>query len=159
MGQRIAESIVRKQREQQTAQAQQQQQPPQSSEWHELPRPLAYYYQPHQFQQIPPQTKQVLYDFTLRDNHVLWIMQVASNWWDSTWSEWRIDGATIETVYRWINNINSPLVVSDRYLIAYKTVQWIVHNDSDVSIMAEVLLDGVVYHLEDWKKMNKVGKV
>lgn len=151
IGQRIAEEILRNQARKQQAVADKT-----VATWKELPRPLSYYYRPHQYATISSKTTQTLFDFTLRKNHVLWIMQVASNWWETTWSEWKVDGEAIDKVERWISNINTPLVIKDRYLLAYKNVQWIVHNDSQVQIIAEVLIDGVVYHLDDWKKMNRV---
>jgi len=122
----------------------------------ELPRPLSYYYQPHKYVTIPGGYKATLFDFPVPGNHVLHIHQIANNWFNDTYSDWSIDGARFEKVERWISSLNAPLTVKDRYIVAYKNVKWITFNNGKDAIISEVLIDGVVYLLDDWK--NLIGK-
>jgi len=128
-------------------------QPPEQAGFKEHPRPLSYYYTPHQYQTIEAGDTVTLFDFVVPGSHVLHVHQVANNWYEDTYSEWKVDGARFEKVERWISSINTPLVIKDRFVCAYKNVKWITFNKSDGSILSEVLIDGIVYHLDDWKKI------
>jgi hypothetical protein len=119
----------------------------------ELPRPLSYYYQPHKYVTIPGGFKATFFEWWLPDNHVLHIHQVANNFFMDTYSDWIIDGVRFEKVERWISSLNAPLNVKDRYIVAYKNVKWITFNKGKEDIISEVLIDGVVYLLDDWKSL------
>jgi len=120
----------------------------------EQPRPLSYYYRPHKYKTVEPGTHEIIYDFNVPGNRVFHIHQVANNWFRDTFSEWKLDGVRLEKVERWISSINSPLVIKDRFLVAYHNVKWITYNNSDSAIISEALLDGLVWALPDWLKVR-----
>lgn len=152
-GRRIAETILEAQsRELQTEKEVKQ------ARFKELPRPVSYYYDPHRYATVEAGETKTLYDFKLPKNRVFHIHQVANNWFHDTYSIWKLDGARVEKVERWISSINSPLVIKDRYLVAYNSVKWITVNNSLESIISETLLDGLVWLLSDFELFIKQRK-
>ena len=144
---RIAESIILAQEiaRLQTAKVQ--------NGFKEMPRTLAYYYRPHQYATVAPGETKIIYDFNVPSNHVFHILQVGNTYFFNTYSIWRVDGVNLERVERIISDINSPLQIGDRQLYAFQNVRWITHNDSDESIISNVLIDGKIYHIDDFKKL------
>lgn len=144
VGRRIADDILASQHETFQVEAD-------KFKYKEMPRPLSYYYRPHQYATVQPKEMKIIYDFTVPYDHVLHIHQVANNYFVDTVSEWKIDGATFEKVLRFIADINNPPVIKDRYIVAYHSVAWNTTNNSNKAILSEVLIDGIVYHIDDWK--------
>ena len=125
----------------------------QQQQFQETPRPLAYYYPPHHYVSISPKTKTTIYEFTVPPNHVFHIHQIANNWFTDTYSIWSIDGTVFEKVERWISSINAPLTIKDRYIVAYNNVRWTTYNNSRNTIISEVVLDGEIYLVADYKNI------
>jgi len=128
-------------------------QPPEKGGFKEQPRPLSYYYNPHQYATVEAGETETIYDFTVPGSHVLHVHQVANNWFEECYADWKIDGARFERVERWISSINTPLVIKDRCILAYKNVKWIFYNKCDEDVLAETLIDGIIYHVDDIKKV------
>ena len=119
----------------------------------ETPKPLAYYYKPHQYETVPAGEHVVIYSFNVPPEHVLHIEQVANNWFEDTYIEWEVDRVLMEKIERFLASINSPVDIRHRYIIAKDKVQWTAYNNSTEDIISEVVCDGTIYHINDWKRM------
>jgi len=134
-------------------------QPPEKAGFKEQPQPLSYFYPPHHYETVEGSDSLVLYDLKVPPGHLFHIHQVANNWFEDCFADWKIDGARFERVERWISSINAPLVIKDRFILAYNSVKWIFYNQSDESVIAEVLIDGMIWLYDDWKKYAASAKV
>lgn len=128
---------------------------PKPFQFEEAPRPLSYYYQPHQHKSVEANTSEMIFEFTVPPGHLLHLHQIANNWYVDSYAHFEIDGARIETVERVISHINTPLDISHRYIVANNRVTWKTFNNSSEAIESHCLIDGVIYLVSDWKR--KVG--
>lgn len=125
-----------------------------------FPRTVAYYYRPHQIKNVASYSSEIVYDFSLPTNKIFHIHRIANNWYENTYSIWKVDGVSIEDrIERFISDINSPLNIKDRYLVARNNVKWITFNNSSKAIVTEVLIDGVVWDVVEWERERRRGVI
>lgn len=119
----------------------------------EQPRPLSYYYTPYRHAWVGENETKIIFEFNLPSNRALHIHQIGNNQYYDSFSEFKIDGTTYERVERIIGEVNNPLNVRGRYIIAYHHVKWITTNQGKDSILAAIVIDGTIYHVDDIQKI------
>jgi hypothetical protein len=119
----------------------------------ELPKPLHMFYNPHQSLTVNAGDRATVWFFSVPTNHIFHIEQIGTNWYPDTYLLFEVDGSQREKIERFYGEINAPLDVRHRYITARHDARWIAVNNSDEDVVYDVLMDGTIYHIEDWPKM------
>ena len=121
----------------------------------EIPKPLNQFRNPHGYATVPAGERVTVWNFDVPPDHVFHIEQIGTNWFEDTYLLFLIDGSERERVEHFYGSINAPQDVSRRFIHARHNVRWIAVNNSSDDVVYEVLMDGTIYHKDDWEKVWK----
>jgi hypothetical protein len=104
---------------------------------------------PHQYKLVKAGKSDIVYEFIIPKGYVAFIDQIANSWYPNTYLKFIVDWEE-ETVQREIAPINSPKEYKPP-ILAKNFIRWIAFNNDSQDHVFEVLCDGFLARVSEWR--------